>query len=922
MSVSPVRSTISPLAGITSTGSRLNAIDHEVDLSALQSSDIALSDVGASFTEDQKFFILRRMYLDGLLSLEHLPPSATFLIEKMESLTEEESLEILKEYLVNFEDDCNISTADYNLIQRLVALAAADFGTSDGIKEKLGRQIDGKSEAADALVEVGSSSAVNEDLPKADIQYEYHKITDLPFQLKVEAGLIAYHSPYATVRSVTEPYDDPTVPCETIRVYVVGIIWTAVGSVINQFFIERQPSISFDALVAQVFIYPSGVLLSYILPKWSLKVWKYNLDLNPGPWTYKEQMLATLCYSISGASPYAASNILVQKMPMFYNNQWVDFGYQVLLILSSQFLGFGLAGIMRRFVVYPVQAIWPTILPTIALNKALTLPEQKENIHGWTISRYHFFFATFFGSFLYFWIPNYLAQFLSTFNWMTWIKPTNLNLANITGSATGLGLNPISTFDWNILNYGLPLTIPFYSTMNQTIGWVVGFFSIVGVYYSNHLWTQYIPINTNGLYTNTGKPYAVTQVLNEKGLFDEAKYQEIGPPFYSAASLVQYGAFFAIYPFAFVYELVVNWKINSFALKSLFQTIKNFHRSNYEGFNDPFSRLMARYKEVPDWVFILILVISIVLSILCVKLYPAETPVWGIFFAIGINFVFLIPLASIYSRTGFSFGLNVLVELIVGYALPGNGLALMYIKAIGYNIDGQAENYITNQKLAHYVRIPPWSIFRVQIVSVFICCFITLGILSFQMNDISDYCDPLNKQKFTCAYSRTFYAASVLWGVIGPKRVFNGLYPILRYCFLIGFLLTIPAILFKWYGPKKLTKYFQPTVIIGGCAVFAPYNLSYFIGGLYLAIAFMWYLKERKPGWWEKYNYLFSAGMTAGVAFSGIIIFFAVQYHDKSIIWWGNTVMYAGLDGLGVAALNATISAPDGYFGPRKGHFP
>ena len=62
--------------------------------------------------------------------------------------------------------------------------------------------------------------------------------------------------------------------------------------------------------------------------------------------------------------------------------------------------------------------------------------------------------------------------------------------------------------------------------------------------------------------------------------------------------------------------------------------------------------------------------------------------------------------------------------------------------------------------------------------------------------------------------------------------------------------------------------------------------------------------------------------MTAGVAFSGIIIFFAVQYHDKSIIWWGNTVMYAGLDGLGVAALNATISAPDGYFGPRKGHFP
>ena len=82
-----------------------------------------------------------------------------------------------------------------------------------------------------------------------------------------------------------------------------------------------------------------------------------------------------------------------------------------------------------------------------------------------------------------------------------------------------------------------------------------------------------------------------------------------------------------------------------------------------------------------------------VLAILCVKVYPAETPVWGIF-ALGINFVFLIPLTTIYARTGFAFGLNVLVELIVGYAIPGNGLALAFIKAFGYNIDGQAQTLL------------------------------------------------------------------------------------------------------------------------------------------------------------------------------------------------------------------------------------
>lgn len=100
----------------------------------------------------------------------------------------------------------------------------------------------------------------------------------------------------------------------------------------------------------------------------------------------------------------------------------------------------------------------------------------------------------------------------------------------------------------------------------------------------------------------------------------------------------------------------------------------------------------------------IILVISLVLGIVMVEHYPTNTPVWGIFFTIGINFIFLIPITLIYSVTGFSFGLNVLVELIVGYAIPGNGTALNILKAYGYNIDGQAQNYITDQKWATTLR--------------------------------------------------------------------------------------------------------------------------------------------------------------------------------------------------------------------------
>lgn len=460
--------------------------------------------------------------------------------------------------------------------------------------------------------------------------------------------------------------------------------------------------------------------------------------------------------------------------------------------------------------------------------------------------------------------------------------------------------------------------------MNQYIGSLLGFCIIIGLYYTNYSWTSYLPINTSTLYNNKGFRYEVSDVVNERSLFDEQKYQEVGPPFYTAANLLVYGAFIALYPFAFIYEVTLNRKAMWHSLKHLGGSFKNFRKSTFEGFHDPHTTMMRKYDEVADWVFILVLVIAVVFAIICVQVYPAETPVWGIFFALGINFVFLIPLTAIYSTTGFQFGLNVLVQIIVGYAIPGNGLALMFIKALGYNINGQAQNYITDQKLAHYVKIPPRSLFRCQMLSVFISSFVSLAVMNFMIDNVEDYCTPNSKQKFYCPNSNIFFSASVLWGVIGPKRVFGGLYPILQWCFLIGALLAIPCIAFKKYAPKKYSKYFQPTLIIGGMLTYAPYNLSYYTCGLYASFAFMFFLRKRYQAWWEKYNYVLSGALDAGVAFSSVIIFFAVQYNEKPLVWWGNTVSYQGIEGRDgqMSLLNATEHAPDGYFGPRIGEFP
>lgn len=84
----------------------------------------------------------------------------------------------------------------------------------------------------------------------------------------------------------------------------------------------------------------------------------------------------------------------------------------------------------------------------------------------------------------------------------------------------------------------------------------------------------------------------------------------------------------------------------------------------------------------------------------------------------------------------------------------------------------------------------------------------------------------------------------------------------------------------------------------------------------------MHYIRKRYEAWWQKYNYILSTGLTAGVAFCSIIMFFAVMYTEKDIIWWGNSVPFEGVDYRMTGWLNATVDAPDGYFGPRVGDFP
>ena len=61
--------------------------------------------------------------------------------------------------------------------------------------------------------------------------------------LRIDATMMKYSSPYPGVRAVASPIDDE-VPIETFRAYFLGIGWAIIGTFIATFFNSRFPGIS------------------------------------------------------------------------------------------------------------------------------------------------------------------------------------------------------------------------------------------------------------------------------------------------------------------------------------------------------------------------------------------------------------------------------------------------------------------------------------------------------------------------------------------------------------------------------------------------------------------------------------------------------------------------------------------------------
>ena len=251
--------------------------------------------------------------------------------------------------------------------------------------------------------------------------------------------------------------------------------------------------------------------------------------------------------------------------------------------------------------------------------------------------------------FVYHWFPGFIIQAMSFFNWITWIAPDNVNLAAVTGSFSGLGLNPLPTWDWYQLTLATdPLINPFYSIFNGFLGMLITSLIILAIWYTNTWNTAYISINSIEPWDNTGSPYNIPRVFDNTMLFNETSYKAYSPVYLSAGMAIQYAMFFALYTATITHTILYHRREIVTGFKNLIN-----RKSAFANSKDVHTRLMRSYREVPEYVYFGVLVASIALGAAGVGAFPTH----------------ISPAVVLYGGTHRSLQVNIL-PLTKPYSLP------------------------------------------------------------------------------------------------------------------------------------------------------------------------------------------------------------------------------------------------------------
>ncbi|CAL4884795.1 unnamed protein product [Urochloa decumbens] len=697
-------------------------------------------------------------------------------------------------------------------------------------------------------------------------------------------------SPIEEVRLTVPSTDDPSLPVWTFRMWSIGLVSCVLLSFLNQFFSYREEPLIVTQITVQVASLPVGHFMARVLPRTRFRApallggWEWSL--NPGPFNVKEHVLISIFanagFAFGGGNAYAVG--IVNIIRAFYGRH-ISFFTGWLLVITTQVLGYGWAGVMRKYVVEPAHMWWPGTLVQVSLFRALH--EKDEFAKGSRqISRSKFFAVVLACSFAWYAVPGYLFTVLTSVSWVCWVFPKSVTAQQLGSGLHGLGFGAF-TLDWSTVSAYLfsPLISPFFATVNIFFGYVLFVYLIMPTaYWGFNLYNaKTFPIYSKYLFMSNGTRYDVTSIVNDQFVIDMTAYNKIGKVNLSIFFALSYGLSFAAIAATITH-------VGFFYGKEIYQ---RFRASRKEK-PDIHTRLMKKYDDIPGWWFYSLMTVTITVSLLLCTVLKREVqlPWWGLIFACGMAFIFTLPISIITATTNQTPGLNVITEYVMGLIRPGYPIANVCFKTYGYMSMSQAIAFLSDFKLGHYMKIPPKSMFLVQFVGTIVAGTVNIGVAWWLLGSVKNIChvDESSGSPWTCPNDNIFFDASVIWGLVGPRRIFGrlGNYGVLNWFFLIG--AAGPIIIYavhRIFPSQRWIPMINLPVLLGATAMMPPASTVNYNAWLLVGTIFNFFVFRYRKRWWVRYNYILSAALDAGVAFMAVLLYFSLTMETKRIHWWG-----------------------------------
>ncbi|WVQ74390.1 OPT family small oligopeptide transporter [Cryptococcus sp. DSM 104548] len=663
-------------------------------------------------------------------------------------------------------------------------------------------------------------------------------------------------------------HDDPSLPTLTLRVLVLGISFCVLGACASQIFYFKSNAPSFSSYFVILATYPLGHLLAnerLIARGKSLFGW----ELNPGKFSIKEAILVSVLSSSGASSAYAADILAI--MDLYFDTPLARIP-SIILLLTTQCIGFGLAGMLQNLLVSPPAMYWPSTLVTVQLFTTLyssTSTSLSAAQKILTRSRLRLFMLVFIVIFLYQFLLFLLFPTLTSVSVLCLMNNESWWFRTLGSAYSGLGMGDFS-FDWSSVGSSGPLYTPYWALGNYFGGLILPIILFTNFWDAREFPT---PVSA-GLFNSTFQKFDVTSILKPDLSLDEVAYEMQKPLLLTPYFALSYGISFA-------------------ALSSVL--VHGSALSNRTELNDAHNKLMRAYHAVPSTWYLGLLAVNFGAAVILVKTTPLQMPIWALMLAMAIATVFLVPVGIIAAVSNTQIGLNVLTEFVAGILMPGKPIGNVTFKCYGYMAMSQALALTSDLKLGWYTSIPPREMFTCQIIGTVLGALVNYATLESVLTSKRPYLtgalvDPT--AQWTGRAPSIFYSASIIWGAVAPARFFSGGYEVLYLGFLVGAAVPIGLwMAHKRWPEYKLNKVVFP-IICSGATVIPQYPTNIILTSLLAAVFVNSWFAKRYPQIHSQYIYVISSALDAGTSITALaiyVLFGGVLWNWQGWEWWGNS---------------------------------